>query len=64
MKKSMSEFIYVVDLDNQEENYGVYGIAGFSDRDRAMDYCEDLARSNPEISVSVQVRARFTHRKA
>ncbi len=63
-EEKLSEFVYVVDLDNQQENYGVYGIAGFSDRTRVMDYCEELARSNPEISVTVQVRSRLTYRKA
>ncbi len=55
----LSEFIYLVHLENETANYGIYNFKTFYDRASCMSYCESLAANNPEMSVQVDVRPRF-----
>jgi hypothetical protein len=59
-KDKGSKFVYTVDLDHESGNFGVYGFKTFYSRGEALDYCENLAVSNPDIGVSISIRPRFT----
>ncbi len=65
MKKSKgSEFIYCLDLEHVNGRFGVWDFKTFYTRSEALDFAESLAKNNPDMSVSIQIRPRFRKRIA
>ena len=60
----LSEFIYVVNLEHQTGEYGIYNFKTFYDRSGCMSYVESIAKNNPDMTVNVDVRPRIRRRNA
>ncbi len=61
MKKNKgSEFIYTVDLDDLQGEFGVYNFKRFFDGPEALQFVESMARNNPEFVVTLAVKPRIT----
>ncbi len=63
-KDKLSEFIYCLDLEHVNAHFGVWDFKVFYDRTEALAYAESLAKNNPDISVSIEVRPRMRKRIA
>ena len=57
----LSDFIYTLDFEH-EAGIGCWNFKTFYTRREALDYAEKLAKTNPDISVSIGVRPRFIKR--
>jgi hypothetical protein len=58
-KDKLSEFIYVVHLEHESGEYGVYNFKEFYDRTSCMSFVESMSKNNPDLSLNVDVRPRF-----
>lgn len=58
-KSKLSEYIYEVDLEHESASYGIWNFKTFFDRQECMNYCESIAKNNPDMSVSIRVRPRY-----
>lgn len=63
-KDKGSEFIYCLDLEHVNGRFGVWDFKTFYTRQEAMDFAESMAKNNPDISVSIEVRPRMRKRIA
>ena len=61
-QQKLSDFIYTIDLENDEGAWGVWNFKQFFTRSEALDYAESMAKNNPQFSVTIGVRPRFRRR--
>ena len=57
-QKKLSDFIYTLDLEHNSGMFGVWELKTFYMRQAALDYAENFAKNNPEMSVSIGIRPR------
>ncbi len=50
-------FEYVIDVENERHQYGVWALKAFRDRNTALAYAESLAHNNEDLAVTVRVEA-------
>jgi hypothetical protein len=56
MKKHKTRrFCYLVDIHDSGGAWGVWGAKEFENRQQALDYAENLADTNRQLDVSLQI---------
>ena len=61
-KEKASEFIYWIHLEHESASYTIFNFKTFFDRKSCLDFAESLAKSNPDVTVNIDVRPRFRKR--
>lgn len=56
-KSKRGGFSYTIDVANRAGDYGVFNLESFDNRGAALSYAEKMAQNNPDMNVTVKIRA-------
>ena len=56
-KRPRSNFEYTLDIENEEQGFGVWNLKSFRSGKAALAYAESLAKNNPGLVATVRVEA-------
>jgi hypothetical protein len=54
-KRKIRRFAYVVDIHDSGGGWGVMGLKEFENPQQALDYAQNLADTNRQVDVSLQI---------